>query len=153
VATTSDVKLERNRKYREANRDKILAQKREHYQANRGRYREWNRQWAAANPERAAEQNRAKAGAYYARLRAKVLDRYGTACACCGGTDRLGIDHIDGNGGEHRKELFGSQRAGIHMYLWLQRNGFPDGYQTLCYWCNRSKGKGGHCQLAHQEVA
>jgi hypothetical protein len=84
------------------------------------------------------------------KMRKRVFDHYGWSCACCGSTKRLTIDHIDGTGGEHRKELFGRQLAGWHFYRWLIRHGFPDGYQTLCFPCNLSKRDGDRCRLNHR---
>jgi hypothetical protein len=83
-------------------------------------------------------------------LREAVFSHYGQQCSCCGVTDRLTIDHINGGGGEHRKRLFGRPRqAGYPFYAWLARNGFPPGYQVLCLPCNQSKGRGERCQLDH----
>lgn len=39
------------------------------------------------------------------------------------------------------------------MYRWLIKNGFPEGFQTLCWPCNRSKGNRQVCQLDHEEQA
>jgi len=32
---------------------------------------------------------------------------------------------------------------------WLIKNGFPEGFQTLCRPCNGSKGDGDRCKLNH----
>lgn len=58
----------------------------------------------------------------------------------------LSIDHINGGGSKHTKSL---NRRGVTFYLWLIKQGFPDGYQTLCYNCNFAKGHFGVCP--HQE--
>ena len=78
----------------------------------------------------------------------KVLIHYGgnpPKCACCGFSDirALQIDHINGGGMEHRRSI-GIKNGGITFYLWLIRNGFPEGFQVLCANCNwikRSKNK------------
>ena len=60
-------------------------------------------------------------------------------CACCGEDQfsLLSIDHISGSGNEERKRLFRNKyQSGHDMYRYLIRNGFPDGYQVLCYSCN-----------------
>lgn len=44
----------------------------------------------------------------------------------------LCIDHIHGGGNEDRKKIGG----GPTFYSWLIRNGYPEGYQVLCYNCN-----------------
>lgn len=90
---------------------------------------------------------------YKKRVRAEVFAYYGTCCACCGTTENLSIDHVDGNGAEHRQELFGDQtdRGGYRFQLWLRRNGFPPGYQVLCVPCNTSKKGTEACRLSHVE--
>jgi hypothetical protein len=64
-----------------------------------------------------------------------VFRHYGIACARCGFSDQraLSIDHIEGGGNQHRKaENTGS---GSGFYRWLIKNGFPNGFQTLCMNC------------------
>ncbi len=39
------------------------------------------------------------------------------------------------------------------MYRWLIRNGFPEGFQTLCMPCNSSKRDGDRCRLGHAEMS
>jgi len=70
-------------------------------------------------------------------IKSSILMHYGKGkCACvkCGFSDirALSIDHIEGNGAEHRKML---RRGGLSFYKWLAQNGFPSGYQTLCMNC------------------
>ena len=60
--------------------------------------------------------------AYGARVRAAVFDFYGRVCACCGTSERLGIDHINGGGKEHREEL--GNKGSVPFYAWL---GCPGG--------------------------
>ncbi len=92
---------------------------------------------------------------YRASLRVAVFDHYGWACACCGSTKRPTIDHVNGDGREHRRELFGSNQGGntFNLYRWLIASGFPGGFQTLCSSCNASKRDHDHCRLNHQESA
>ena len=66
-----------------------------------------------------------------------VLTHYGNgklACVKCGYQDirALSIDHINGDGKEHREQVGG---GGFTMYAWLLRNNYPDGYQTYCMNC------------------
>lgn len=85
-----------------------------------------------------------------AAARAAVFGHYGTSCACCAATEDLSIDHVNGDGAEHRAELFGNERsAGVVFYRWLIAERFPPGYQTMCRPCNRSKGDGPACRLDH----
>jgi hypothetical protein len=119
---------ESGRRYREANLEKERERQRRYQKANRERYTELNRQWRQ-------------------RTREQVFAHYGTECACCGTSENLTIDHVDGNGAEHRKELFGAQLGGSRFYAWLIKQGFPVGYQTLCKSCNLSKRRGSDCRL------
>lgn len=69
-------------------------------------------------------------------LKKLVFDNYGGRCINCNHDDlfSLTIDHISGNGAEHRKEI------GPDICQWLKNNGFPkDNYQILCYNCNYKK--------------
>src|SRR5688572_7048861 len=67
-------------------------------------------------------------------------------CACCGEAEVefLGIDHIDGDGAQHRREVRPSA-----IYRWLIKNKFPTGIQILCSNCNLAKGFYGSCP--HQD--
>jgi hypothetical protein len=63
-------------------------------------------------------------------LKKLVFDNYGYICVGCGETDFpvLTIDHINGGGNKHRKEV-GS------LYRWLIKNNFPEGFRVLCRNC------------------
>jgi len=76
---------------------------------------------------------------YRHRVRAAVFSAYGDACVCCGESDNcfLTIDHINGNGSKHRREL---RMRGVRFYVWLWKQGCPkDNYQILCHNCNNAK--------------
>ena len=66
-------------------------------------------------------------------------------CACCGESEVrfLTIDHINGNGSEHRKSS--KCGTGSNFYRWLIREGMPKGYQALCYNCNSARARHGKC--------
>jgi hypothetical protein len=70
-------------------------------------------------------------------MRANALVVYGGKCACCDERDepRLTMDHVNGDGATHRKEL-----AGRNLMVWLHVNNFPSGFQVLCMNCNFSAG-------------
>ena len=79
---------------------------------------------------------------YRLKIKREILSHYGEKCTnpSCVMDDivLLTIDHIHNNGAEHRKTI---KNAGGHaFYLWLKRNNFPEGYQTLCWNCNCYKG-------------
>lgn len=108
------------------------------------------------NDSKYAKEKRIKDPAYfknkdvreYKRLRQQVLGVYGTSCACCGESieEFLTIDHIDGNGNKHRREI-----GQAKLYAWLKRNGFPKNFQTLCASCQLGKEKG-FCPEKHKAL-
>jgi hypothetical protein len=108
--------------------------------------REYQRTYQDANREALREQTLRRLAA----VKSAVFDHYGHTCACCGSSEKLTIDHVGGGGQEHRKEIGG---GGPVMYRWLVKNGFPDGYQTLCNPCNSSKAGGAACRRDHPECA
>ena len=75
---------------------------------------------------------------YAAELKAQVCTHYGPngalQCSWPGcdvvDLDVLTIDHIKNIGMEAKKTSF---EAGYNFYLRLRREGFPEGYQTLCH--------------------
>lgn len=101
----------------------------------------------------AAERHRERARLGTAVLRAanklKVIEAYGSKCACCGETEPyfLCIDHVDNDGARHREEIGlgrstdGRRKVGSGsiMYAWLVKAGFPEGFQLLCANCNMAK--------------
>lgn len=73
------------------------------------------------------------------QVKEDVLTHYGggrLACVKCGYSDvrALCLDHINGR----EPTEFGKPPpiGGIPLYRWLRREGYPEGYQTLCYKCN-----------------
>lgn len=67
------------------------------------------------------------------------------SCACCEEEtfEFLTLDHIDGGGNEARRRE--GHRGGTAQYSRLSRQGFPPGYQVLCWNCNAAKGLYGEC--------
>lgn len=93
--------------------------------------------------------------AFNAEITLQVFTHYGLICSCCGAVelDFLSLDHINNDGGPHRKELTGKAKGGggITTYLWIIKNNFPIGFQTLCYNCNVAKqSNGGICP--HKDI-
>lgn len=82
------------------------------------------------------------------KLKREIFEAYGGArCACCGEShiEFLSIDHVDGNGAAHRKQLKLERRGGGDFYYWLKRNKFPKGFRVLCMNCNFATGRFGIC--------
>jgi hypothetical protein len=75
--------------------------------------------------------------------REQILNHYGRVCSCCGETnwEFLAIDHVNGGGNQHRKELGGSKA----VLKFIVTNNFPDDYRILCHNCNQSMGTYGYC--------
>lgn len=84
----------------------------------------------------------------YRKKRLSVLQHYSHSeqpfCECCGERhiEFLAIDHINGGGNRLRKAQ-GS--AGTRTFMWLLKNGFPEGFRVLCNNCNMSLGFYGYC--------
>lgn len=87
-----------------------------------------------------------------AARRAEVIAAYGGRCACPGchvhHAELLTVDHIGGGGNAHRR-LIG--RGSRDFYRWLQRNGYPEGFQLLCGSCNLAKADKDKCPLAGED--
>lgn len=102
----------------------------------------------AANQKKAKERRQ--------RLKRAALAAYGGArCVCCGERhiEFLTIDHIDGNGAAHRREMLkergwhvpSTSMSGAHFYTWLAKHSFPPGFRVLCMNCNTAHGHFGYC--------
>lgn len=79
------------------------------------------------------------------RLKLQVFEAYGGCrCSCCGETEIvfLTLEHTDGGGRRHRKQMGGGDK----VYAHLRRTGFPAGYEVLCWNCNAGRHfNGGVC--------
>lgn len=79
---------------------------------------------------------------YFRNLRLKAIEYYSNGkmqCRECGINiiDVLDINHINGNGKKHRKEL-GNHGSG-HFFRWLKNNNYPNGFNVMCANCNWKK--------------
>ena len=80
------------------------------------------------------------------KVKEQVFAAYGGyRCVCCGVTEKefLHIDHINGNGNEHRRKI--ATEGGSRFYWWLWKNNFPPGFQVLCANCNLARGFHSYC--------
>jgi hypothetical protein len=131
-----------SKKYREKNKDEIKVKKHIYYENNKdatikrvNSYIENNR-----------EQYRIYGKISRIRIKKEVFSHYcgsdNICCKFCGETELcvLSIDHIDGNGAEHRRKLGKSRNyGGSRFYFWIKKNNFPEGFQVLCMNCQYKK--------------
>lgn len=92
--------------------------------------------------QRHIEEDNAQRRQYRAGLRQDAFAAYGgSVCACCGETEDvfLTIDHINVGGAQHRKKI------NRDIWGWLKQNGYPPGFQILCFNCNYAKHALGVC--------
>ena len=117
------------RRYYEKNKERIKQYRLDH----KAELKESSKKWYQAHwaEQKVAAKKRRLA------IKHKVLTHYGNAkCACvkCGESRLacLSIDHINGRKDEH---LRGLGWQGGKIYRWLIKQGYPEGYQTLCMNC------------------
>ena len=115
----------------------------EYYSKNKERYKRQKKEYYSKNKERINQQTKE----YHRRTKIGILSHYAgkpPKCACCGEShiEFLGIDHINGKGTKHRREIAG---GGGNFYYWLKRNNYPTGYRVLCHNCNCALGFFGYC--------
>lgn len=75
----------------------------------------------------------------------EIVEAYGGKCACCAEShfEFLTIDHINGDGAAHRREVGKDTHK---IYADLKKRGFPqDNYRLLCFNCNLAMGCYGYC--------
>ena len=135
-----ECKSELGKEYQKKNRDKIKVRKHEYYLGNRDKIIQKSCNWAKENRiEHNVRGKKAKE-----KLKLETFTEYcddGVRCKSCGKSDIeiLTVDHIDGNGAEHRREIGLAGMGGYNFYRWLKKNNYPDGFQILCFNCNFRK--------------
>ncbi len=113
-----------------------------------------SKRYSRRHPDAVLKHKR-KARLKFLAQRRQVIAHYSDGtnqCACCGESqfEFLVIDHIDGGGGQHRKEqnLTGSNR----LATWLIKNNYPEGFRILCHNCNMCRGAYGYCPHESPEL-
>jgi len=126
--------IEDRRKHYKKNKDEINKKRREHSKIPevKERIKGNDRKWRNSHKEKVSKWNKIYSKKYRIKQRELVFNHYGKQCACCGEKELkfLSIDHIDGNGEKHRKKI------NRKINIWLVKNNFPKGFQTLCFNCN-----------------
>lgn len=134
------------KQWRVEHREHMKEYDRKYYEKNKLYMNKQSRIYHQKNKERLNKLHREYLRQFTINLKLEVLIHYGGSpprCACCGETtfEFLTIDHINNDGAKHRKLI---NRKGFGFYLWLRKNGFPEGFQVLCMNCNwgRAHNKG-----------
>jgi hypothetical protein len=127
----------KEKRYREENKEKVLENARKahalRFAADPGKYRRKAERYRKAH----VEELRVKRNRYHAERRKAVLNHYGNRCSWPGcnvtDPDMLQIDHVNGGGLRHRKELgCGPGGSGTTVCAFLIKNNFPPGFRILC---------------------
>lgn len=90
------------------------------------------------------EDKNAYARAVRKALRMQFIEAYGGKCICCGITEWqfLTVEHINRDGKAHRQIY----RSSAQVLADLRRRGWPkEGYELLCFNCNRARWEHGVC--------
>jgi hypothetical protein len=149
----------KNKEDRNANHKRRMAEDPKYREKRNAR----NKVWEKNNPEKVKEKNKrlyseytgeqmkertastklwrilnpGKTEAFNERRKIRVLAHYGKdsmpvccweGCTVCD-PDMLSIDHVFNNGAEDRA----TRGTGNNLYLSLEKEGFPEGFQTLCH--------------------
>jgi hypothetical protein len=125
------------RKYYQKNKEEINRKRREYNSSIERKQitKEQFKVWRSNNLERAKQITGEAKKKYEKRCKDLVFEYYGKICSCCGESNSkfLTIDHVNGGGRKHRSEIKSK------IQIWLVKNNFPDGFETLCYNCNCGK--------------
>jgi predicted restriction endonuclease len=134
-----DENIAKRKEYNKRNKEVLNAKSRQYFRDHIDERRKYCKEFYDTNQPRMLE----KARQYRIALRKEIFSHYGNRCACCGEDiyEFLCIDHINGGGNKHRKEV----GTGTRFYNWLKNNNYPDGFQILCQNCNSAKGLYGKC--------
>lgn len=131
------------REWRKRNPERTLENGRESSRKHRAKDREghnaYMRKWRKNNPDKWKPVARKGYEKEVQKLRTQAIQTYGGKCLCCGEYDAkfLVVDHMNGGGNQHRREI--KSVGGYNFYRWLKKQGFPSGYQVLCWNCNYAK--------------
>jgi len=117
--------------YTKTRSPEALATKKRYAEANKEKLKQYAENWRKKNRTWKRKRERL----YKLKRKIEVINHYGGKCACCGEKemDFLAIDHIKGNGSQHRKKI---GVGGSIFYHWLRKSGWPKGFRVLCHNCN-----------------
>ena len=129
--------LDKNKRWREENREKINAKRREYYQQNKEKCQEFSKEYYRKNGKKRKEYDRAYYLKYRKKCRQEIIENLGGKCIQCGFHDWRGlqIDHVKGGGTKHRKQFTNSWQYYKSILDQLETGE----YQLLCANCNQIK--------------
>lgn len=137
------------REYRQKNREERNAYDKAYRESHSVEIAAYKKEWNSRKKATARKQW----SNYQAKVKRDVINAYSDGqmcCACCKEAcmDFLTLDHVDGNGAEHRRELKDEGVGwGSSFYIHLRKTGYPNEpkLQVLCYNCNCAKRRLGIC--------
>lgn len=91
---------------------------------------------------------------YRDKVRLDVIQKYGGHCECCKEINPifLTIDHINGDGANERRELYGSQSGSSYgWFMKLRREKVRDDLRVMCWNCNFAVYRLGACPHESKE--
>ena len=108
------------------------------YYKDHPEYREAVRKRVAKHQKENPEYWNANNRRSWHKLRHEAIEAYGGVCQCCGEAEYrfLTIDHVNGDGAEERRSANSPRGRNQAILRRLRREGWPPGYQTLCWNCN-----------------
>lgn len=132
-----DRQLENVKRWKFQNKEKfkIILKKNKSKPETKEYQNNYTKNWRKNNMEKRKQTDKKR----YEKQKKIVLDHYSNntlRCNCCNEDNYqfLTVDHINGGGNKHRKEI-----GQLTLYKWLIDNNFPKGFQILCFNCNFGK--------------
>lgn len=132
MAKTPQKILEKNRRYRERNRERLREKYKQYYNENREKCLAAAKTYAASHPEKRSSGTRKR----WTAMRHALFAKLGEQCIRCGFDDwrALQIDHVNGGGTQERKKF--TNRYAYYAAMLEAENGK---LQVLCANCHQIK--------------
>ena len=109
------------------------AKKKAKRQSDPATYNAYQRSYYEKNKEKLLPRARKANAKAYRNMKAEILSLLGGKCAVCGITQFLQVDHVQGNGGEHRGRTPNNHTTSLRDIRNAARADEAEGkYQLLC---------------------